>query len=154
MRLLGKDTRRQLLGRHFEAEEAHNRAIERLGGAVVLRLRPVHLRDVEGDVGRQRRLAHRRAARENDKVGILQPAHHAVEVRQARRKPGQAAIALIRLGRHLDRLGRRVAKRHEARAVLALVGKVEQPLLGLLDLRLRRRLHRRIVGRRSPCPRR
>ncbi len=82
----------------------------------------------------------------------MQPAHHGVEVGQARRKPRQPTIALIRLGRHLDRLGRGIAERHEARAVLALVGQVEQPLLGLLDLRLRRRLDRRIVGHVHQVP--
>ena len=39
--------------------------------------------DVEGDVGGERGLAHRRASGEDDQVGGLQAAHHVVEIDQA-----------------------------------------------------------------------
>ena len=146
MRLLGENTRCELLGRHFEAEKADDCAIHGLLGAVFFRSGSESFGDVEGDVGRERRLAHRRAAGEYDQVGALKAAHHAVQIYQSRGETGQAAIAFVGSRRHFDGVGRRVAERHEAGAVFALVGKAEEARLHGLDLVLRRRVDGRIVG--------
>ena len=78
--LLGDDTRGELLGRHFQREEADDAAIGRFGMAVGAYIALPGIGDVEGDVGRQRRLAHAGTARQHDQIGFLQAAHHLVEV--------------------------------------------------------------------------
>ena len=67
-RLLGKDTRRQLFGRHFKAEEADDTAVDGLQRAIRLLSRLVGIGDVEGDVGDQRRLAHGGTRGKDDQV--------------------------------------------------------------------------------------
>ena len=73
-RLFGQDTRRQLVRRHFEAEES-DLGTSALGffNAVFTFADP-SARSVEGDVGGKRCLAHTWATREDDKVGIVQAA--------------------------------------------------------------------------------
>ena len=70
--------------------------------AVRLLLALVGLGDVEGDVGGERGLAHGRAAGEDDEVGGLQAAEHAVEVGEAGRDARQPAVALVGGRRHVD----------------------------------------------------
>lgn len=111
--MLGKDTGCQLLRRHFEAEKADDCAVGGFSRSVLPLHGFVRLGDVEGDVGRKCRLAHGGTAGKDYEVRVLQPAHHPVQILEARRKPGKTAIALIRLGRHFDGIGRRVAERHE-----------------------------------------
>ena len=74
--------------------------------------------DVEGDVGGERRLAHGRAAGEDDQVGRLQAAQLAVEVREAGGDAGEAAVALVGVVGHLDGGGQRGVEGEEALAVL------------------------------------
>ena len=75
--------------------------------------------DVEGDVGGERRLAHARAAGEDDEVGRLQAAHVAVEVAEAGRDAGQRPVALIGPGGHVDGDLQRVGEALEAAVVAA-----------------------------------
>ena len=84
-RLFGDDAGRQLLGRHFELEKADDAAIHGFPGAVGFGLVLVRTSDVEGDVGRQRRLAHAGTPGDNHKIGRLQAAHVAIEIGEARR---------------------------------------------------------------------
>ena len=126
MRLFRKDTRCELLGRHLEAEEADDCPVHRLLGAVLLRGGPEGFGNIESDVGGKRRLSHRGTSRQHDQIGVLQAAHHAVEIDQARGKAGQPAISLIGAGGHFDGVGRGVAERHEAGTIFALVGKIEE----------------------------
>ena len=102
--------------------------------------------DVEGDVGGERRLAHARAAGQHDEVGRLQAAHLGVEVAQAGGDAGELAVALERLGGHVDGNGQRLGKALEAAIVAAGLGQFVQLSLGVLDLGPRREIHRRLVG--------
>ena len=111
------------------------------------RTSPSHrLGDVVGDVGGERRLAHAGAAGQDDEVGALQPAHHAVEVAQPGGEPGQLAVALIGMGRHLDGGGQRLGEALEAAVVAAGLRQFVEIALGLLDLVLGPRIDRRIIG--------
>ena len=91
-------------------------------------------RHVVGEVGGERRLAHARAAGEDDEVGFLQAAHHAVEVLEAGGEARQFAVALVGVGRHLDGGGQRLGEALEAAVVAAGLGKFVEAALGLLDL--------------------
>src|SRR5690606_18069222 len=73
--LFGYDAGGKLLRRHFQREQAHYAAIGRSERAVRLLYRFICVGDVEGDIGGERRLAHAGAARDDDEVGWLQPAH-------------------------------------------------------------------------------
>ena len=103
-------------------------------------------RDVVGDVGGERRLAHAGPAGEDDEVGFLQAAHLAVEVAQAGRKPGQFAVALIGMRRHVERGGERRLEAQEAAAVAPGLGQFVEAPLGVLDLLARREVDRRVEG--------
>ena len=70
--------------------------------------------DVEGDVGRERGLAHRRAAGEDQQVRGVQAAEPLVEVDEAGREAGEAAVALVGGVRHLDRVDDGAAEGLEA----------------------------------------
>ena len=60
--------------------------------------------DVLHDVHRQRRLAHRRPRRDHDHFAAVQAVRHAVQIREAGRQPGQAALLLEEFFNRLDRL--------------------------------------------------
>jgi hypothetical protein len=66
--LLGDDAGGELLGRHFQREEADDTAVCRLEGTIGLLHRLVGTGDVEGDVGGERGLAHAGAPGEHDQV--------------------------------------------------------------------------------------
>ena len=144
--LLGDDAGGELLGRHFEREEADRSAVDRLVRAVRLVLAAIMLGDVEGDVGGERGLAHARAAGEDDQVGGLQAAHHAVEVVEAGGEPGQVAVALEGRGGHVDGVLEGVGEAGEAAIVAPGLGELVEAALGLLDLVARRHVDRRVVG--------
>ena len=83
-RFLGEDAGGELLGRHFQREEADDRAVlgdRAMRPSVARRL--VGLGGVEGDVGGERGLAHRGAAGEDDQVGGVQAAELLVEIDEA-----------------------------------------------------------------------
>ena len=132
-----------MLGRHFEREEPDHGAVER---GVGIGAAAIGLGDVIGDVGGERRLAHGRAPGDDDEVGGLQAAHPLIEIGEAGSKTGQAAVAPVGVGGHVDGVGQRGGERLEARAVFAGLGKLVKLLLGLLDLGGGRRVDRRIVG--------
>ena len=146
LRLLGKNARGQLLGRHFEREEADDGAVGRLHRAVRLLLGAVRLGDVVGDVGGQRRLTHRGASGENDEIGRLQAAELVVEIGKTGRQTRQMPVALVGGARHLDGSGQRRAEAEEARPVLALLGQLVEPPFRFLDLLLRCRIDGGVVG--------
>ena len=144
--LLGENTRGELFGRHFAGEEADDAAIDGFHGAVGLNLRAMRLRDVVGDVGGERGLAHAGTAGDDDQVGRLQAAHLGVEIAQARGDARQLSVALKRFRRHIDRDRQRLRKALEAAVIAAGLGQFIQPALGILDLRARRKIHRRVEG--------
>ena len=117
-----------------------------LDRSVGLMLGAIGLGDVIGDVGGERRLAHRRAAGEDDEVGGLQAAHLLVEILEAGGNARKAAVALVGVGRHVDRIGERPAEGLEALAVFARLGDLVEALLGLLDQVARGRIDRRVIG--------
>ena len=131
---LGENTQRQLLGRHFEREDADHGAVGDLAPAHGVGLVAYAPRGVEGDVGGERRFAHRGAAGEDDEVGRLQAAHQLVEVLEAGRRAGQLALAAMGGLGHVDGRGQHRVEGAEAALDLAGGGEVEQLLLGLLDL--------------------
>ena len=114
--------------------------------AVRLDFAAPRLGDVVGDVGGERRFAHARSPGEDDEVGCLQTAHQPVEILQPRRQARQVAIALVRGTRHVDGVEERRFESVEAGVVVAALGELEQALFGVLDLRRRRLLDRRVVG--------
>ena len=144
--LLGDDAGGELLGRHFEREEPDDAAIGGFDAAVGARAALPSLGDVEGDVGGERALAHAGASRQDHEVGFLQPAHHAVEVLEAGGEAGQFAVALIGMRRHLDRGGERLGEALEAAIIAAGLGEFVEAALGRLDLVLRARIDRQVVG--------
>ena len=100
--LLGDDAGGKLLGRHFEREEADDAAVDGLDVAVGAHFAAPGARDIVGDVGGERGLAHAGTAGDDDQVRLLQPAHLAVEIVQAGGEAGQLAVALIGARRHVD----------------------------------------------------
>ncbi len=78
--LFGDDTGGQLLGRHFEREEADDAAVDGDGMAVGLYFAAPGAGDVVADIGGERGLAHAGTAGDDDQVGRLQAPHHAVEI--------------------------------------------------------------------------
>ena len=144
--LLGDDARGELLGRHFEREEADDAAVDGLVAAVGLLAEFVGLGDVEGDVGGERRLAHAGTSGDDHEIRGLQTAHHAVEVAHARGDARQAAVALEGFRRHVHGGGESVGETLEAAVVTAGFGDRVQLALGLLDLLARTDIDRRVVG--------
>ena len=104
------------------------------------------MRDVEGDVGGERGLAHAGTSGEHDQVGGLQAAHAAVEVAQAGGDARQMPVAHEGGIRHVDGGLDRIGEALEAAVVAAGLGKLEQPPLGVLDLVGRRHVDRRVIG--------
>ena len=144
--LLGDDAGRQLLGRHFEREEADDAAVGGFDHAVRAGSRLKGLGDVESDVGGERRLAHARAPRQDDEVGSLQAAHVAVEIGQAGGDAGERPFALVGPGGHVDRDLQRVGEGLETAVVAARLRDLVEAPLGLLDLFARTRIDRRVIG--------
>ena len=137
--LFGDDAGRQLLGRHFEREEADNAAIGGLDRPVGARSRLVALGDVEGDVGGERRFPHAGTAGEDDEIGRLQAAHIAVEIRQPGGDAAERAFALIGAGGHVDGDLQGFGKALEAAVVTPRLGDLVEAPLRLLDLLARAR---------------
>ena len=109
---------------HLEAEQERRPAQDRT--------------DVREDPEREARLAHRGARAHDREAGRLQAEQDVVEVREARRGPGD--VALAPLLDPVDRLVQQLAERADALGVAAL-GDVEDHLLGRVDDR------RDVVGR-------
>ena len=145
-RFLGQDARRELLGRHFEREEADARAVLGLQAAVAKALRPEGAGGVEADVGRDRRLAHRRPPGDHHEVGRMEPAQKLVEIDISGRDAGRAAGALEGGLGLADRLGERRFEFAEPALEGAGRRQLEQLALRLLDLL--RRFAVEIVARR------
>ena len=101
-RLLGEDASRELVGRHFEAEQSDRGAggFTRLDAVLIVAQQP--LRGGESDVGGKRALAHARAPGDDDQVGLVKPADLAVEAVEAGRDSRQMAAAVERAFGHLD----------------------------------------------------
>ena len=111
-------------------------------------LRPAAIfdRDVIGDVGRQRRFAHGRAAREDDEVRRLHPAHQLIEVDHAGGQAREMPVALVGLAREVDRVLERVGEAQEALVVAPGLRQLVEPPLGVLDLLAGFDIDRRVIG--------
>ena len=144
--LLGDDAGGELLGRHFQREEADDAAVGGHRVAVGAHFAAPGARDVVGDIGGERGLAHAGTAGEDDQVGRLQAAHHAVEIVEPGGDAGQLAVALEGVRRHVDGGGQRLGEALEAAVVAAGLGQLVEPALGVLDLVARREIDRRVVG--------
>src|SRR4029453_9915736 len=84
--------------------------------------------------------------RSDDEMGGLQPAHPLIEVVEARGKTGQAAVAPVCVGGHVDGLRQRGGEGLEALAVFAGLGQLVELLLGVLDLGGGGRIDGRVEG--------
>ena len=146
LRLFRDDAVGELRRRHFEREESHDAAIDAFGASVGAHFAAPGARDVVGEVGGKRSFPHARTAGEDDQVGRLQPAHHAVDVHQSGREAGQLAVALIGPRRHVDRGGQCGREALEAAVIAAGLGELVEPPLGILDLVARREIDRRVIG--------
>ncbi len=129
-RFLGQHASRELLGRHFQREEPDDAAIFRHDLAGGLSAGPIGLGDVEGDVGGEGRLAHRRPAGKDQQVGRVEAAELAVHVAEAGREAARLARALIGLLGETDRGGERLVEGLEPAIGIAGGGEIEQLLLG------------------------
>jgi len=74
------------------------------------------------------------------------PAHLGVEVAQAGGNAGELAVAWNALAAHVDGYRQRLGKALETAVVTAGLRQFVQPPLGILDLRPRREIHRRLIG--------
>ncbi len=99
-----------------------------------MRLPSVVPRHVEGDVGSQRRLAHGRAAGEDQQVGLVKTAELLVQVDQPCGHPRQTAVVGKGLRRHLHGALQGVGEALEAGGGAAGLGQGVELLFGLLDL--------------------
>ena len=106
----------------------------------------MRLRHVVGDVGGERGFAHAGAAGDDDQIGRLQAAHLDIEIAQAGGNSRQLSVALKRFRRHVDGNGKRLRETLEPTVIAAGFGKLIQPALGILDLRARREVNRRVEG--------
>jgi hypothetical protein len=105
------------------------------------------MRDVEGDVGGERGLAHAGTAREHDQVRGCRPPMSGRGRAGRWRCPRGARRAWIGGVGHVDGGLHRIGEAFEAAVVAAGFGQLEQTPLGVLDLRLRRRhVDRRVIG--------
>ena len=80
------------------------------------------------------------------KSDALQAAHLGVEVAQAGGDARQPSVALEGVGRHVDGDVQRLRESLEAAVVAAGFGQFVELALGVLDLRARREIHRRVEG--------
>ena len=103
-------------------------------GAAVAMLLAIGLGGVEGDVGGERGLSHRRAAGQDDQVRPVQAAQQLVELEQAGGDAGELAGAVVGRFGGDHGLGQRGAERLEAAFGLAGAGEVVELLFGGLDL--------------------
>ena len=130
--LAGEQPGGQLLGRHLEREHADDIVgVARLG-----RVRRDVLRrgGVGGDGDGQGRLAHARAAGEDDQIGGLQAAQLLVEAGELGRHARDLADLVPCALDVLDRLGQHDREGAELALGFAFLGEGEQLLLGQLDL--------------------
>ncbi len=148
--LLGEDTRGELLGAHFEREEADLSAIGGLAVAVGRDLALPGARHVEGDVG-----ARARSCPWPDAPAMMirsdfcrPPISRSRSVRPVA-VPDSVPSRLIGFAGHLDGFGQRLVEGLEAAIVAALLGEIEELLFGFLDLLGRRHLDIGLIGDRG-----
>ena len=145
-RLFRQDAVGQLLGRHFEREEADHGTVRDLGLPILAVLLAIGLHGVERDVGGERGLSHRGTAGQDQKIGLVQAAQQLVELAQTGGHAGQLAGAVVGGLGGAHRIGQGLAERLEAAVGLADAGQVIELLLGDLDLLDRGFLERRLEG--------
>ena len=93
---------------------------------------PVLQPEVRGHAHRERRLAHARAAGDDDEVAGLEARRHLVDVAEARGRAGHLAARLVHLRDLLEALAHELVDALEA-AADAVLGEVEDHLLGPVD---------------------
>ena len=98
----GEDAGGQLLGRHLEREETDDAAVHHLLVPVLVHFRLVGLGGMVGDVGGERRLAHRRPARQHHQIRGMQSAEQLVDIGESGGETGESAFALVRRLGHVD----------------------------------------------------
>jgi hypothetical protein len=134
--LLGEDAGGELVGRHFEAEEADAGAGRFLGRDPVLHVADVTLGGVEGDVGGERGLAHARAAGEDDEIAVVEAAGLGVDQLEAGGDAGEAAAGVERLFGHLHGQAGGLGESLDVALAAAFLGDPVERRLGRLDLAL------------------
>ena len=142
--LLGQNTSRELLRRHFEREEKNRRAARHFRSGLDVLL--PHARGVERHVGGERCFAHAGASGEDQKVRRLQAAQQAVDIGEARCHARNPPAARLRFLRQFHRAAQAFAEIDGAAAVFRAFADAVERLFGLFDLRLRRLVVRRFIG--------
>ncbi len=134
-RVLGQQAGGELVGAHLEREDGDGAA----------RLHPLPLLvgfaqqglgGAEGDLRGERGLAHAGAAGEDQQIRAMQAAGLGIEVAQAGGEAGDAAGGGEGAAGGHDRLGQRLLEGDEAALGAAVLGEVEESLLGGLELHL------------------
>ena len=136
----------KLLGGHFQREEADNPAIDGAGVAVRLDFSTPGLGDVVADVRCKGRFSHAGTACKDDQVGLLQTAHHAVEIVKASGDAGQLSIALEGVRGHVDGRSQCLCETLEAPVISTRLGQLVEPSFGIFDLIARGEVDRRVVS--------
>ena len=144
--LFRQDAVGELLGRHFEGEEAHDRAVDDLGLTVVAMLLAVGFHRVEGDVGGECGLSHRRTAGQDQQIRLVQAAEQLVELGKACGDARELARAIVGGFGRDHRLGQRRAERPEAAIGLADAREVIEFLFRDFDLLDRGLVQSRLEG--------
>ena len=144
--MFGDDTGCQLLARHFKREEGDQAAINYFHGAIGLVFGLVGFGHIVSDVGGKRCLAHGGAARQDDEVGGLKPAHFFVEILEARRNAGKSAIALVGACCHVDGVSQGAGEGLEALAIFPGFGEAIERLFGAFDEIARTFIDGRVEG--------
>ena len=129
--LLGKDTRCELVGAHFEAEESRGRAVIEFA-AIALPFEML-LGAIKRDVHGERGLAHARTPGEDDQVGIVEARSLLVDHVEPGGLARQAPARIHRGFGHLDRGERGIAEARCFVAGCSALGNLEEIGLGLTD---------------------
>ena len=134
--MLSKDTRRQLVRRHFKTEKGGLGANTLFLRDAILPVTQPALRRIEGDVGGKRGLAHARASGKDDKVGIMQAAAFGVYAVEACGHARKMSTRIQGLFDIFDRLGRCGKEAFHASGFAFALGNLVKLRLCLFDLRL------------------
>ena len=134
--MLGKDTRRQLIGGHFEAEERNACACSLGLLDAVLAVTYPATRCIERNIGGKRRLAHTRTTSQDHKVGIMQTAAFRIDTIEAGGHPRQMSAGIQRLLDILDCFGRRHQEALHRAGFALTFGDFVQRAFGGFDLAL------------------
>ena len=134
--MLGKDTRRQLISGHFEAEKRNACACALGLFDAVLTVAYPPSRRVKSNVGGKRSFAHTRTTSQDHKVAVVQPTAFRIDTIEPRRHSRQMSAGIQRLLDILDCFGRRHQEALHRAGFALTFGDFVQRAFGGFDLAL------------------